>query len=311
MVGPAGDQHPVTLFDDAKLIMSLQKLDFEDYTISRSPIPGVYNWPLASDPILYLSEGKSLMDDSRLVYDVFVDECGRVFESKNIVENGACYVPGGENYTIMGLERGRLYPLTVVHTRSYDYCVYPKGDRGPKYLFPLASDIEMMSSTLSLFTRDWITLASQCRGNRENGKLQSTDLAVQSVRESVSKYVIRTEKDHGITLSQVAAETNLSKQWLLTYFRSSDDYSIWTIRGGEIQYVYNPNLLLESMTENGSMRWSSFLYGNGSGKLKEKFKFSNRNQIGLVRYLQYNYCSVVRHDLIDGHQLSIRRPRRS
>jgi len=304
----------VTIFDGAKLIKQLRRIDTSEMMLSEKPVPGLFNWKLDCDSGLYLVDNptESQLPFGRRVRDILVTEEGKIFKYKEKLETGVWFLPGGQNFSVMGLGRGQLRPLTVFHTHYHDYVVLP-GEVGDKYLFPRSGDIEMMCSTLSLFSSDWMT-ASMMAPTDGEAQLVSTDLAGQAILKAVMFDEIKREEDFGVTVPQISAVTTLSPSYLYRYLSVTAGYCVWKVEAGKIQFAHEKNLrivqpgILNDKTAEGRSWYSIY---QGSGKLKESYLFLNRDVRPLIRFLQWNYCMVTEIDRGEYLELRIRRPRRS
>jgi len=280
------------------------------------PVPGAINWPLQSDEecwMVQFPEGTPPpVSRQRLISKLLVSEKGQVFRPERVVEDGVMFQPGGIYYTIMGLGKGSLTPMSCIHTTVADYVIVPPVP-GHKFLFPKLADVEMMSSTLSLFSRDWLSVSSQIGGMETSGPLTSTDTISQAFLERVSQFKeIRTEFDSGITSYQVSQELGINHNVVYRYVTTQKGYCALKMENGKIQFAHDRNMSIvvpgqrNDQTSDGR-RWYDIL--TGQGKLKEKLRFVNRELQGLVRFLRLNYCMVVRTDKGNYMELAIRRPR--
>jgi len=307
----------LTIFDDAKLIDSLVRVkSFDHSQILRLPVEGHFSWPLKSDVPLYLVEISS-QDVSRvppglIVDEILVSEVGQVFLPHQVEETGVSFSPGGANYLLMGLGRGQMRPAMVIRTKVQDYIIKPQ-EAGDKFLFPKASDVEMMCSSLSLFSKDWLAIASQIGGAENNGSLVSTETFVQTVMASFKSVEIDDERTGvGLTAYQVSKRVGCSIQFAMRYMLTIPGFCVWRIINGRTEFMLESNIFIrvngvENDVTFDGRRWVDIL--RGKGQQREKIKFVTRELKSLILFLRLNYCAVVRREIDGFVVLSLRRPK--
>lgn len=309
-------QYTHTFFDGALPIRKLIGLEPQvDCCFTICPLEGFHSWPLWSDEEIYLVEmpKEEMVKYPREIFlsSLIMTERGQIFHGHSLVENGCCFVPGGQTYQLMGLGRGQLFPMKVFHTDVADYVVVPEKS-GNLFLFPYASDLEMMCSTLSMFSRSWISTTAQVVGLEEDGAVQSDGTMGQTMIQLTQKPV-RHLYDHGQTLFQISASTGLSMNLVQKYLLTSPGFYVWKVERGVSEYVYADALQIRvqgkenEITHDGRL-WVEILRGHGA--LKDKYFFSSRCLQGLVRFLQWNYCMVQRVERNGYIEMTVRRPRR-
>jgi len=307
----------VTLFDDAKLIRSLKKIDVSDRVLVEQPVPGYDHLQLLCDSGLYQVMGPvvevEIPYESR-IFDVVITEEGRYFKCKELREDGAYFIPGGvrQNMVIPGLGRGEVRPAQTIHTRVADYVVLPLRE-GNKFLFPRAGDIEMMCSTISLFATDWVSVAQQVTGVETDAPLVSTDEVSQKIYAAVTSCVVEHEKACSLTAPVISDKTGYSVPFLYRYLSVIPGYVVWKIEGGVIQFTHESTLLIrtegvENSRTSDGRKWIDILLGSGS--LRESFRFLGRGLRPLIRFLQWNYCLVRLEDRGEFIEMFVRRPKK-
>jgi len=307
----------LTIFDDAKLIDSLVRVkSFDHSQILRLPVEGHFSWPLKSDVPLYLveisSQDVSRVPSGLIVDEILVSEVGQVFLPHQVEETGVSFSPGGANYLLMGLGRGQMRPAMVIRTKVQDYIIKPQ-EAGDKFLFPKASDVEMMCSSLSLFSKDWLAIASQIGGAENNGSLVSTETFVQTVMASFKSVEIDDERTGiGLTAYQVSKRVGCSIQFAMRYMLTIPGFCVWRIVNGKTEFMLESNISIRvngvenDVTFDGK-RWVDIL--RGKGQQREKIKFVTRELKSLILFLRLNYCAVVRREVEGFVVLSLRRPK--
>jgi len=309
------DQTVVTLFDDAVLVKSLQRVTVNDgLAITRVPVMDKMSWQLWCDQPLWLVSLSNLevarLPAGILIKEVLVSERGQVFLPHEVVEDAVCFTPGGSEFTLMGLGRGQLRPLKAIHTVVADYVLLPCTP-GDKFLFPRACDVEMMCSSLSLFSRDWLSLSAQIGGADSSGSLYSTETLIQTVMSCFQNIIADSENCLGLTAMQVAARCGCSVQFASRYLLTTPGFCVWRVLNGKVHYMLEQNVemkvggVLNDFTSDG-VSWIQIL--RGSGKMKEKMCFVSRELKSLVAFLRLNFCQVVRTQGGVYNQLVIRRP---
>lgn len=307
--------YDVTLFDDAVLVRSLKRVDVKNLVLVEKPIEGLECVKWNCDSGLYeicddVTEDRVPFD--LRIKDVVQAETGKVFKCKELRENGVCFLPGGQSYTIPGMGRGQVRPLQTIHTRVADYVVLPSYP-GNKFLFPRAGDIEMMCSTISLFSPEWVSMAQQVNGLETDAPLVSTDEVSQRILAAVTSKEIIGEDSIALSVPVISDRTSYSVSFLYRFLAVTPGYVVWKIEGGEIQFTHESVMrvklegLPNSRTADGKT-WVEILRGNGA--LKETFKLLNRGLRPLVRFLHWNYCMVNQVDRGSFVELIIRRPKK-
>jgi len=307
----------ITIFDDAKLIDSMVRVRCtEDAQVLRLPVEGRFSWPLFSDTPLFLVELQShevsQIPSGLVVNEILVTNRGQVFLPHQVEETGVSFSPGGANFLLMGLGRGQMRPALVLRTKVQDYIVCPQ-ELGDKFLFPRAADVEMMCSSLSLFSKDWLSVASQIGGAENNGSLVSTETFVQTVMSSFQKYEIDDETGIGLTAYQVAKRVGCSIQFATRYMLTTPGFCVWRITNGRTEFMLEANIslrasgVLNNVTKDGQ-KWVDIL--RGWGTQREKMRFVSRDLKSLVAFLRLNYCFVVRREIDGMVELAVRRPKK-
>jgi len=303
----------ITLFDDARLIRTLSRVDTVGRVFMENPVDGALNAQLDCDSGLYevhLTDKLEVDYDAR-VRDLLITDTGKMFKAKELTNDGVCFLPGGHTYTLPGLGRGKLSPIQTFHTPVADYVVCPP-DPGDKFLFPRAGDIEMMCSTLSLFASDWISAAIQVSDGNTDAPLVSTDEASSKIMDAISVVTIKSERDFGVNANQISAHTGFSVAFIYRYLAVTAGFMVWKVEANKMQFTHDQFLdirtpgIRNDRTADG-MTWVQLL--RGTGRLRESFLFVNRKLRTLKRFLQWNYCLVSEQDHGDLVELTIRRPK--
>jgi len=304
----------ITVFDDAVLIQQLQKPDDRRVFVQEPPDEEIPFVRVVSDSPLYevlVSTDEDRKKVKNRVKAVLADG-KKYFLEAELREDGVCFLPGGQHYTIMGLGRGQLRPIQTIHTMESDYVVLPDYG-GQKYLFPKAGDVEMMCSTLSLFATDWVSISQQVRGFDTDAPLVSTDEVSQKIFKEVTSKKIISLSSYAISVPILADRTGYSGPFLYRFLATVPGYVVWKIEAGVV-FVTHESVLdirqegtINDITADGRS-WISIL--RGDGQLREKFRFIGRRLRPLIRFLQWNYCMVHYEDKGSCIELSVRRPRK-
>lgn len=305
----------ITLFDEAKLVQSLISVTFSDeYQVLRHQVENRFSWPLFSDTPLWLTEigaaETGRIPPGELVREVLVSERGQVFLPHDVVEDAVCFTPGGNNYLLMGLGRGTLTPAAAIHTRCADYILLPPCE-GVKFLFPKAGDVEMMCSSLSLFSKDWLALSSQIGGAENNGALVSTETFAQTFQSCFVNREVECESDNGLTPYQVSRRVGCSVLFAARYLMTQPGYCAWKNEAGKTQFQMDSNIKMQVEGQRNDVSWDGRPWVEvlrGFGLKKEKMRFVSRELQGLLRFLRLNYCLVVKREIAGFVELAIRRP---